>query len=565
MHEVFINDAMKPSKMLRHLKSKHSELENKPCEYFERRKQELGLQTKAFKQNFVQNKSLLKCSYLVALRIAKTKKSFTTGENLIKPVLIDVCSEMFGPSAADKIKTIPLSNDTIRRRIEKISENVESPLIHKIKESIFFAIQIDESCDIAKKAILICYVRYVDFVFKEIKEELLCCIELVSYTTSSEIFNALNAYIIKHSLEWKNCIGVCTDGAASMIGKHCGVTKRIQEVANSDFLITHYIIHRQHLAAKSLSTELNEVLEESIKIINFIKKGDLNSRLFAIFCQEIGAEYEQLLLYTEVRWLSRGRILTRLFELRTEVEIFLIDKKNPLKVHLSDIEWVAKLAYLSDIFSYINELNLSLQGTAINAFHLFNKIAAFKKKINFWLNKINSNNIDIFNNYYDFVNSQHDLNLAKLNIIIAHHLQSLNSSFERYFPSDNTKYEKKLWITNPFITYDNSQLNLTHREYESVLEISSDIMLKRNFSRMSLDKFWVNTRNEYPSLYEKAMKMLLPFATTYLCETGFSAMTVIKNKFRNRLSVVSPLRLSLTNLEPTIEKLIEEEQQQSSH
>ncbi|GFR20232.1 zinc finger MYM-type protein 6 [Trichonephila clavata] len=190
-HEVLVNDAMKPAKMLRHLKAKHSELEKKPHEYFERRKQELGLQTKTFKQNFIHNKSLLKCSYLVALRIAKTRKSFTTGENLIKPVLIDVCLEMFGLSAVDKIKSIPLSNDTIRRRIEKLSENVEYQLIQKIKESTLFAIQIDESCDISKKAILICYVRYIDFTLEEIKEEFLCCIELVSYTTSDEILKHL--------------------------------------------------------------------------------------------------------------------------------------------------------------------------------------------------------------------------------------------------------------------------------------------------------------------------------------------------------------------------------------
>lgn len=44
---------MKPSKLLRHLKAKHSELEDKPREYFERKKQELGLQTKPNKQNFI--------------------------------------------------------------------------------------------------------------------------------------------------------------------------------------------------------------------------------------------------------------------------------------------------------------------------------------------------------------------------------------------------------------------------------------------------------------------------------------------------------------------------------
>ena len=214
----------------------------------------------------------------------------------------------------------------------------------------------------------------------------------------------------------------------------------------------------------------------------------------------VGAEQEQLLLHTEVRWLSRGKILTRLFELRMEVEIFLRDKNHPLSMHFSDVEWVAKLAYLSDIFSYINDLNLSLQGTAINAFHLFNKIDGFKKKNNFWVDKVNNNNMDIFNNCFDFVNSQQDLNLSKLNIIIGQHLQSLNNSFEKYFPSEKTTCERNVWITNPFITYNSSKLNLSDREYESLHEISTGIMLKANFSTMSINKFWIKLKNEYPYL-----------------------------------------------------------------
>ena len=33
---------------------------------------------------------------------------------------------------------------------------------------------------------------------------------------------------------------------------------------------------------------------------------------------------------------------------------------------------------------------------------------------------------------------------------------------------------------------------------------------------------WLHVRKNYPAVAERALKCLLPFATTYLCESGFS-------------------------------------------
>jgi hypothetical protein len=46
--------------------------------------------------------------------------------------------------------------------------------------------------------------------------------------------------------------------------------------------------------------ELEKVLNESIKIINFIKSRLLNSRLFEQRCQSKDSDNQQLLLHTEV-------------------------------------------------------------------------------------------------------------------------------------------------------------------------------------------------------------------------------------------------------------------------
>jgi len=89
---------------------------------------------------------------------------------------------------------------------------------------------------------------------------------------------------------------------------------------------THCNIHREVLVSKNLPDNLKMVLNTSVKIVNFIKARPLQSRLFEKLCEEMGSFHKSLLLHTEVRWLSRGKVLTRLVELREEVALFLKEK-----------------------------------------------------------------------------------------------------------------------------------------------------------------------------------------------------------------------------------------------
>ena len=104
----------------------------------------------------------------------------------------------------------------------------------------------------------------------------------------------------------------------------------------------------------------------------------LNSRIFETLCEELGFQYTHLLLHAEIRWLSRGKILTRLFVLREEIILFVQQQNNrKFQKLLSDDEWVAKVAYLADVFSLLNELNISLQGQLKDVFTVQGKIDTF--------------------------------------------------------------------------------------------------------------------------------------------------------------------------------------------
>ncbi|XP_037683700.1 zinc finger MYM-type protein 6 isoform X2 [Choloepus didactylus] len=553
--EILPSENMKPANLSHHLKTKHSELENKPLDFFEQKSLGMECQNSSLKKCLLVEKSLMKASYLIALQIAASKKPFHFAEELIKPYLVEMCSEVLGSSAGDKMKTIPLSNNTIGHRIDELSADIEDQLIQKVRESKWFALQIDESSEISETALLLCYVRFIDYNCSDIKEELLCCIEIPFQITGFAIFELINKYIDSKSLNWKHCVGLCTDGAASITGRCSGLRAKIQEVAMNKVAFTHCFIHREHLVAEKLSPCLHEILLQSAQILSFIKSNALNSRMLTILCEEMGSEHVNLPLHAEVRWISRGRILTRLFELRHEIEIFLNQKHSDLAKYFHDEEWVAKLAYLSDIFSLINELNLSLQGTMTTFFNLYNKIDIFKKKLKIWLKRIQENDYDMFPSFSEFSNSS-DFNKKSITSIIFEHLEGLSEMFNDCYPPEDDLRSGNLWIINPFTDHQNS--NLSDVEEAKLTQLSSDLGLQAMFKSMSVTQFWINAETSYPELHEKAMKFLLPFSTVYLCDATFSALT--ESKQRNLLVSGSTLRLAVTSLIPRIEKLVKEKE-----
>lgn len=559
-YDVLSNNCMKPSLLQRHLYTKHSSLKEKPVDYFQRRLNELRQGRKNITSFSQSNINGVEASFVASLRIAKCGKAHTIGESLILPAAKDIVRCVLGEKSAKQLDIVSLSNNTVSRRIEQMASDVKDTVILQIKSSPFFSIQFDETTDVANFAQLLVFCRFLHDT--SLKEEFLFCESLPTRTTADEIFNKINTFVVSNGIEWQKCVGVCSDGARAMTGKHSGVISRIRMLAPSSVFI-HCSIHRQALAAKHMPLELKKVLADAVKAVNFIKSRALNSRLFSVLCSEMGSLHDRLLLHTEVRWLSRGKVLNRLFELRCEVQIFLNEHNHDLKDNFSDEVWLTRLAYLSDLFGRLNDLNLGLQGTTVNRFSVADKIKAFVGKLCLIKSAIEANNFQHLPTLEGFL-KENNLEMQQAVLTdMANHCQQLVSQFKEYFNSDQDQ-EKYAWIRNPFLC-DKTSTELSASDQEQLIDLSCDGTLKLEFQSCDLGEFWAKRQTEFSSLAEKALRFLLPFATTYLCETGFSALLGIKNKYRSRLNVEPDLRLKLSSTSPDIKKLCQNIQCHPSH
>jgi hypothetical protein len=71
--------------------------------------------------------------------VAQAKKPHTIADELVLPAAVDMCETLLGKQCDEKLKAIPLSDNTVSRSISEVSQLVER--IGKSK----FALQHDES------------------------------------------------------------------------------------------------------------------------------------------------------------------------------------------------------------------------------------------------------------------------------------------------------------------------------------------------------------------------------------------------------------------------------------
>ena len=309
-------------------------------------------------------------------------------------------------------------------------------------------------------------------------------------------------------------------------------------------------------------------MNKLVCLINFLRSGShLQRRQLKTYLESVEAEYTDLLLHNDIRWLSKGNVLHRLWLIRLEIIEYL--KKSKKKgcdeyiLLLGDERTTILFAFLVDIFQHINALSLKLQGKKCFVFEMYTEICTFNKQLQLFHDDLK----DVDYLHFEALNELHQA-FDKVDLEIIHtdcctFINKLTSEIASRFENlDNSCKEMDLLFAfKSNINKSKLQLELTHLQENEELKVL--------FASEPIENFYVNLNKEtYQNIHQMGIQLLTLLGTTWICESGFSKMNYIKNKYRSRITqnhLCGALRMAVSSLEPEFNELIKSNEAHLSH
>ena len=332
-----------------------------------------------------------------------------------------------------------------------------------------------------------------------------------------------------------------------------------------------YFILQEALCAKSMN--FSHVMDLVTKVTNLIRGGNrsLNHRKFVAFLDEVCAAYRDLQMHTEIRWMSRGKCLERFFALRSEIPVFLEESiqcdTSAYCSQLRDTDFLCDMAFLADITSHLNRLNLQLQGRGQTASDLYAHMNAFNAKLALFKEGFQSDrpNLAHFPSCEEMRKDAPECEETMQTKYKAE-IEKLQQQFKSRFQDFYAMQPRIALFTDPLsaaVSEQSPELQL------ELCELQADLFFQANRNERGISFWRLLPESRFPILRDFALSMASMFGSTYICESNFSMMKHIKSKERNRLTdetLFQLMQIGCTNIEIDIQSIVrQQERPQVSH
>ena len=499
---------------------------------------------------------------------------------VVKECILAASQAMCTDSITKQFEKLLLSNDTNTRRTEKLGKDIRKTLIDKLKTVEDISVCIDESVDNTDIPQLAIFVRFFDTDSRSFREELITLLPMLGKTTGEDIFRAVTSFFNANSIPLAKISSLVTDGAPAMVGNERGVAARLKAVC-PHLLSYHCIIHNSVLCTK-LKGEYNDVMNTVINIVNYLRgKSSLRHREFKAFLEENEANYANVPYHNAVRWLSKGNTLNVIWDVRESISAFLAASEQTPQVvgfteFLSNEEEMESVAFLVDIFKHLNNLNKQLQGRNKIIADLRTQVKAFDAKLLLFRQDLSNGSLLQFPTLKQYREDN------ECQTALDDHIKFIDNliiDFDGRFENFNNCDALLKLIKTPYIALPNGPWNQQIDQFLrspnvagfqlEVIELQTDDELKHMFDNSpSTEDFWIAVPDKFVLLKQLALKICGMFGSTWLCESVFSEMNVVKNKYRSKLThehLDQILRIATTGLQANFKELAQESRANFSH
>ena len=156
-----------------------------------------------------------------------------------------------------------------------------------------------------------------------------------------------------------------------------------------------------------------------------------------------------IIYHSNVRWLSRCKVLVRLLTLRSKIILFY--ERNNQRCHLSDTNFLVNASFLSDLLKHENNQNIALQGDKKFFFPAWHLIKQQKAKLDFFSEIIHTGlNLEIhFPKLDEILKEKNVKNYPKEKFKMI--INSLKSEYDRRFHDFAEQEQNFMLVTEPHL------------------------------------------------------------------------------------------------------------------
>ena len=246
----------------------------------------------------------------------------------------------------------------------------ESNDISKVCQENMFSLLIDESTDISVSQILAVMVRYYDRKKCKVTDALLDIVQ-IDDATAENLYKAVKTLLSVKMIPVSNIIGFASDNCSTMLGSRSGFQAYLKRDVPSVFVLG-CICHSFALCASHACATLPSFLEQFLRdICGYFSRSSKRMHQFQVFQDITKSPQHRMLKLSQTRWLSRGKVISRILEQWDPLLLFFQGEMKTDAVKLDGAGEIYKtmvnrgtkhmLLFLNYVLGKVDRMNLEFQ------------------------------------------------------------------------------------------------------------------------------------------------------------------------------------------------------------